>query len=818
MSVFDGFVNDVRSAVRSLRHSRTYTLSVTGTLAIGMAVTIAALALLNASMILPFPGVGKQERLVRVAVSRNCGRGDCWIPMASEVEYAALSNGLAGLESLAAYGGGNVSVGIPEARSMRAIVASANYFDVLGVRPAIGRVFTTNDEKSSSPVAVISHAIWMREFGSDPSVVGRSVRVAGDSVHIIGVAPPFFIGIDRIRSGVDSPEIWLPLWLADRLVPLTGGDVRRAERTLDFVGRLQHGVMVPEVQAQAAVVGQQVARLRSGPPLAVRAEVRRVWRVRPESWQYGIIVVLPIPILVLVIACVNAANLMLARGSQRQREIAIRLAIGAGRFRLVRQLLIESACLVILATVAALGLAWSGLWFASNPLGTPIPFDTIVLACTIFTAATTTMAFGLMPALRVSAQRPSTTLGTIAGQTNTGPAQSRMGRLLIVIQATLSLGLLATAWQLVSTVQADAVSSGTPADRLLIARFDRQPLNGTSSASEEFYASLLRGISRLPDVQAAGLARPTSVWTFGQRSSASIRVWQPSDPREAGRATIGGYVSGDLFQAVGLRVVAGRDFVDADRQHVRPEVAVVNRAFATRMDGPVVGTFVRVAPRDRDFTSGIDVRIVGIVESTAEPRFEGGLPAEKVYLPVPIEPEPALAVYVRTRDPAAALAQPVRELVSRIDPRVPVQELGSLQEYNERSFSQQLWLARAAVFIGLVGLLLATAGLYGISSYVVSMRAREIAIRMAIGGTPGAILSMVLRQSMRVAVAGLIFGGGAALVASRILQSEYHGVVGIDRPRFAAAVILFLAAMLLASAIPAYRASRVDPVEKLKDA
>src|SRR6185369_11352478 len=138
-------------------------------------------------------------------------------------------------------------------------------------------------------------------------------------------------------------------------------------------------------------------------------------------------------------------------------------------------------------------------------------------------------------------------------------------------------------------------------------------------------------------------ARPTSVWTFGQRSSASIRVWQPSDPPETGRATIGGYVSGDLFQAVGLRVVAGRDFVDADRQHVRPEVAVVNRAFATRMDGPVVGTFVRVAPRDRDFTSGIDVRIVGIVESTAEPRFEGGLPAEKVYLPVPIEPEPALA-------------------------------------------------------------------------------------------------------------------------------------------------------------------------------
>ena len=817
MNVFDGVVNDVRSAVRSLRHSRTYTLSVIGTLAIGMAVTIAALALLNASMILPFPGVTKQERLVRVAVTRNCGRGDCWVPMSSAADYAALSQGLAGLESLASYAAGNASVGIPEARSMHALLASANYFDALGVRPALGRVFTATDEQSHAGVAVISHGAWMREFGGDPAVVGRTIRVAGEFVDIVGVAPPFFVGINRIRSGVESPDIWLPMWLADRLVPLAGTDLRRGERSVDFVGRLRPGVGIDEVQAQAAVVAQQVARFRSETPPATRAEVRRVWRVRPESWHFGVIIVLPIPILVLVIACVNAANLMLARGSQRQREIAIRLAIGAARRRLVRELLIESACLVILASMAALALAWCGLHFASNPLGTPIPFDTIVLACTVFTGAATTMAFGLMPALRVSAQRPSTTLGTIAGHSDTAPAHSRLRRLLIVVQATVSLGLLATAWQLVSTVQADAVSSGTPANRLLIGRFDLQPLNVTASAIEEFYADLLRGISRLPDVETAGLARATSVWSFGQ-SPASVRVWQLSDSPDAPRALSGGYVNGDLFRAVGLRVIGGRDFLDADRHHAQPEVAVVNHAFAARMKGPVLGTTLRVAPRDRGFPSGVDVRIIGIVESTVEPRFENGLPSEKIYLPVPIEPEPTLSVYIRATGSAAALAQPVRELVTRINPGVPIQEIGSLQEFNERSFSQQLWLARAAVFVGLVGLLLATAGLYGISSYVVAMRGREIAIRMAIGGTPGAILSMVLRQSMRVALAGLILGGGAALVASRILQAEYHGVVGIDRPRFAAAVALFLAAMLLASAIPAYRASRLDPLEKLKDA
>jgi predicted permease len=818
MNALDTFVNDARNAVRALRYSRAYALTVVATLAIGMAVTIAAFALLNASMLLPFPGVTKQERLVRVAVSRNCGRVDCWAPMSSPADYAALSEGLTGLESLAAYAGGNVSVGVPEARSMRALLASANYFDVLGVRPAIGRVFTTNDEKSAAPVAIIGHAVWMREFGGDPSVVGRSIRVAGDFVHIIGVAPSFFIGINRIRSGVDSPDIWLPIWLANRLVPLAGADLRRAERSVDFVGRLRSGVEIADVQAQAAVVAQRVASLRSGTPPAARAEVRRVWRVRPESWQFGVIIVLPIPILVLLIACVNAANLMLARGSQRQREIAVRLAIGASRFRIVRQLLVESALLVLAGTILALALAWCGLQFASNPLGTPIPFDAIVIACTVVTAAATTIAFGLMPAVRVSAQRPSTTLGTSAAHTDATPAQMGMRRLLIVVQTTLSLGLLATAWQLVSTVEANAVSSGTPANRLLIGRFDLQPLNVTPSATETFYADLLSGMSRLPGVEAAGIARATSVWSFGERLPASLHVWRPTDDADTGRDTGGGYVTGDLFQAVGIKVVAGHDFVDQDRHRGRPQVAVVNSAFAARMTGPVVGSTLRVAPRGRDFASGLDVRIVGIVESTVDPRLEDGLPGEKVYLPVAIEPESALAVYIRTADSAAALAQPVRELVSRIDPRVALQEIGSLQEFNERSFSQQLWLARAAVFVGFVGLLLATAGLYGISSYVVSMRAREIAIRVAVGARPGSILSMVLKQSMRVAMVGLIFGGISAVIASRIVQSEYHGIVGIDRDGFAAAAGLFLAAMLIASAVPAFRASRLDPVEKLKEA
>jgi putative ABC transport system permease protein len=798
---------------------------VIGSLAIGMAVAMAALALLNGLLVLPFPEVTDQKRLVRVAVSRNCAPStglravgpDCWVRMSSIADYMALREGLHGVQGLVAYAQGQIAVALPEARSMRGVLTSANYFDVLGVRPVVGRVFDANDADTNAAVVVIAYNVWTREFDADPAVVGRSIRVADQFVQIVGVAPALFGGIDRIRSGGGAPDVWLPLWLADRVLPLTATEQRRQERDLAFVGRLGDGVDVPQLQAEAEVLAVRLAASRNQASQRGLGEVRRVWRVDPKSWHFGVVVVMPIPILVLAIACVNAANLMLARGSQRQREIAIRLAIGAGRGRIVRQLLLESAVLAGLATAVAVPIAWWSLHLASNPLGVPIPIDATVLAFTILTAGGATVAFGLAPAVRVSAQRPSSTLGS-AARSDDIPRQSRLRRLLVIAQVALSLGLMATAWQLVATVRSQAVSGGTPADRLLIARFDLQPLKLPAGETEGFYRDLVAAASRLPGVEAAGVARATSVWTFGQGAApGSIVVRHPTDGADDGRVTIGGYAGGDLLEAVGVRIVAGRGFSEADRQ-LRPQVAVVNQTFAQNMNGPAVGSLLRVAPREHDVGSSIDVRIVGVIEPVLEPRYTpDGPPAAKIYLPSPIEPEPALALYVRTRATATTLAQPVLHLVSRIAPRVPILELGSLEELNERSFGQQLWLARAAAFLGVVGLLLATAGLYGVSSYVVAMRSREIAIRIAVGAAPRVILAMVLGQSMRMAVIGLVVGGGAAVVVSRLIQSGYHGIHGFDGVAFAGAATLFVAAMLLASLIPAVRASRLDPIENLKD-
>jgi predicted permease len=791
-----------------------------------MAVTIAALAVLNALLLAPFPEVTAQDRLVRVSMLRNCGRPDCWVRMSAPPDYEIIREGLTGVQGLAAYAIGDIAVALPDARSMQGVLASANYFDVLGVHPALGRMFNSIDADTHAEIAVIAHSMWLREFDGDPSVIGQAIRVADGFVQIVGVAPPHFEGIERPRPagrrrmGVGRPpDIWLPMWLADRVLPLTAAERRRRERDFQFVGRLMDRVKLPQLQAEAAVLARGVAASRGEQSQDPRAEVLRVWKVNPRNWHLGIAVVMPIPILVLAIACVNAANLMLARGSQRQRELAIRLAIGAGRGRIVRQLLIESAILALLATTVAVPIAWWGLQLAATPWDIPLPIDTTVLMFTVMTAAATTMAFGLAPAVRVSAQQPASTLGPVAARSDAVPGQSRMRRALVVAQVALSLALLATGSQLVSTVRSEAVSAGTSADRLLIARFDVEPLRLQPVETESFYRELLAGASRVPGVEAVGIARHTAVWTFGQGSaSASLIVWRPTDGAEDGHVTIGGVAEGNLFDAVGLRILEGRGFTETDR-HGRPQVAVVNETAAKALKGPAVGSILRVAPRNDNFQSSTEVRIVGVVEAAIEPKLERGEPpAAKIYLPSAIQPEPALALYIRTSAAASELARPIRELVSQVGPRVPVLELGSLSEFNERSYATQLWLSRAAVLLGAIGLLLATAGLYGVSSYLVAMRSRELAIRMAVGATPRMILTMVLRQSMRVALIGLLAGGSAAVAVSWWLQSEYHGILGIDGEAFASAVGLFIMAMFLASAIPAARASRLDPVENLRNA
>ena len=805
---------DVRYGCRATARERGFTSWVVSSLTIGIAVTVGALGFLNALLLRPFPGVTGQDRLVRLAISRDCHEPDCWPRLSSPADYALLRESLTGLQGLAAHGRRDLRAGLSQARPLRSGLVSANFFDVLGAWPALGRAFTAEDERVRAGVVVISDALWRREFESDPHVIGRSIRVEDDRVEIVGVAPAYFTGVDfRVRGG--APDLWVPLWLAER-ASAAASPAQSGGLILSFVGRLRDGVEVRQARAEASALASRLAPGAMARPES--ADVRQVRIVEPEQWGTSIILIMSIPVLVLVIACVNAANLVLARGSQRTREIAIRLAIGAGRGRIVRQMLIECALLAAIASAAALPIAWWGLRVISTPLDAPIPLDLPVVGFTLLTAGVTTIGFGLLPAIRVTAQPPSDVLGPGGSRGEGGAGKSRMRQGLVVVQVALSLALLATAWQLVATMRGRAPSSGTPGDRLLIAHVGLESLSLQPGEAEAFYEQLRQEVKRTPGVQAAGLARFTAVWTFGRGNEpGSVTVWHPGDRPERGRVIVGGYAGGDLFDAIGLRLTAGRSFTEGDRRGL-PQVAIVNQAFVQSMTGPAPGQIVRVAARRQGFESSIEVRIVGVIESAMEPRFTAdGAPAPKLYLPSALEREAALALYVRTQGRALDVAPLVRDAVTRIDSRITFLELSSLAALSERAFAPQLWLARAGAVLGLIALLLATSGVYAMSSRAVAARSREIAIRMAVGARPAAILTMVFGDSSRLALAGFVIGGTLALIASFVVRAEMPGTSAVDPVAFGGSAALFAATMLVASALPARRAARVDPVANLKD-
>lgn len=816
----DALGRDVRYAVRTVRRSAGLSLAVVGSLAVGIAVTVVAYAFINAWLFRDFPGITEQERLVDVDIRRLPDGRPPGNSLSSAADYQALRGGLAELGDLAATSSMRVTTQLPEPRSLLGLLVSENYFDVVGSRPALGRTFRSDEGRpENAAVAVISHKLWRGTLNSDRTVIGRPIHVAGQVVQVIGVAAPGFAGT-TVRLGREGPDIWLPLALAERLV-LDSATTLRPDG-LSFVARLKARIDAARFLAAAEVIASQGAAAAASQPGS--ASVSAISMADPAFRTRAILAVMLIPMLVLVIACVNAASLTLARGSRQRREVAIRLAIGAGRGRVVRQLLIESLLLAFLATVVALPLAWLGLEAASARLSVPMPIDATVLAWTLVTAAVSAVASGLVPAFRVTAHAPLRALGVSRGVTAATPSESRGKRVMVVAQVALSIGVLVTATQLITLVEGQGGSAGTAPDRLLMASFDLDQLKFSPEAADSFYQRLLDGASRLPDADAAGLARRTAVWTFGRgKGPGSVVVWAPG--REA-EIVIGGYAGGDLFRALGLRWLAGRTFTAADRTGA-PRVAVVNLAYAEQLpDRQAIGRTLRVkdyvpSRRQTDaegLAASKEVTIVGVVESAGERRYSrDGSAVGKIYLPSPLGPEPALMLYVRGRGTADAVSPSIRGLVKQIDPRVPIIEMGSLASFNERSMGPEPWLTRIAALLGVVALLLAAAGLLAVVSYGVAQRAQEFAIRIALGADPRGLLVLVLKQSMKMVSIGFLIGGTIALIISRLLAAQFHGADGIDALAFGQSSALLIAVMLLASAIPAMRAARVDPVANLKD-
>jgi len=825
------FFRDIRYAVRSLGRARGFSFSVIGNLSLGLAATIVALAFINGALLRPFPGVRDQDRLVTLGILENTPFGSR-LPLTAVADYPddfrALREGMmTSLDDLASFTESDVAVTLPQPRSLPAAFVSPNYFDMLGVQPEIGRTFASAGGRAESAVVVIGHALWTREFGRDPSVAGRPIQVGGRIVQIIGVAPQGFRGTTQspTQTGV---EIWLPIALVDLVGdPLSfgrGGDIvvlddQPGERLIRYVGRMRDGVRVDRVETELAVMAGRVVASAGDPAAPVVTEVSSLSRLndRTDAGQIVAIIV-SIPLLVLVIACVNAANLFLVRASRRRREVAVRLALGASRFRLVRQLVIESLVLAIGAAVLALPLAWWGLQWVAAFMTIPMPLDGPVVAGALVTAFVTALGFGLVPALQAAGQHPSAALGTSPAGSGGTRSESRGRRALVAGQVALALGLLATGFQLTSALESLAEPPGTDPDRLLLASFNLAQLRFSSAESDAFYAALLDGVSRLPGVGAAGL------------SSRNLgRGWDPFDPANAvqlnpgdgpnGRPflCVSASAGGDYFKALGLDLVQGREFVAADRRET-PDVAIVTERLASQIfDDAALGRSLRVSTPFRGAVEA-DLRIVGVVESPV------GLSGEEVPaiffpspFPSPIQLGTTRTLHVRSEGPAAALAPAIRDLVAQLDPRVPILGLGTLDQQIRADILQQRMLARAAALLGIVALLLASVGLYGVTSYSVAMRWREIAVRMALGARPDRVLTMVFGQALAVALIGAAVGGLVAIAAGLVIQAEVFGVAGVDIATLGESAALLAASMLLASILPARRAARLDPMAVLRE-
>jgi predicted permease len=556
----------------------------------------------------------------------------------------------------------------------------------------------------------------------------------------------------------------------------------------------------------------------------VTVEVSGLSRLEMDELALMVAVILPVPLLVLALACVNAANLLLVRASSRSREVAVRLALGASRSRLVRQLVIESLVLAVGAAVVALPLAWWGVQLMAAFVMLPMLLDGTVVAGALATALLTALGFGLVPALRATRRHPSAALGTAPAGSGGTRAETRGRRILVAGQVALSLALLAAAFQLTSPLESLVEPPGTNPDRVLMASFNLAQLRFSSGESDAFYAALLDRASRLPGAEAAGLS--SHDFARGWISN-YVRVDTGDGPRDPqgrpfGIVVTGSSAEGDFFKVLGLELRQGREFVAADQRDI-PEVAIVTEHFAAQIfDGDALGRSLRVGEAEAE------VRIVGIVESPVErnidnvrgPSIVKPSPSGEVaaiFFPSPLRDGTALqdgtarTLSVRADGPAGRLAPAIRDIVAQIDPRVPILELATLDQRIPDITQIIRGLARAAAVLGIVALLLASLGLYGVTSYGVAMRRREIAVRMALGAQADRVVAMVLRQALTVATIGAVLGGLMAIAAGAVIQTQLFGVPGVDVAALGGSAALLAAAMLTASLLPARRASRLDP-------
>ncbi len=823
-SFMQSVLQDARYSFRALRASRGFSVVAILTLALGIGVNIAIFAIVDTMMFRPMPGVRDGHELAFV-MGRD---GDTPTLMnTSYPNYEDLREADTGFVDLLAYSWRVVGMSAAGSTAERALaqVVTANYFSVQGTRISPGRDFTPEEGLPDvpAPVLVLAHSHWQTRFGADPATIGSTIEVNGVPFTVVGVAPPEYVGIESMLA----VQMYIPIGALPALSPATTASLRsRTSPQFRVLGRMASDVDSAQVQEAVEVVAGQ---LRADFPKANRDRQLTVVEeraARPDPSSGGqfaqIAVIFGLLVgMVLLIACANVANLMLARATGRDSEVAVRAALGAGRWRIIRQIAIESLMLglggaalgILLATWATETLRGVvASWQIGMPLQLPAQTDLRAIGFGTVVAVIASLIAGTLPALQITGG--DLTLGLRPGSrgVSAGGARQRMRGTLVVAQVAVSLVLVIVAGLFLrSMTRVLDAGLGFETDERLYVSFDPSVVGYGRAEGLALHDELLAATRALPGVVAAGLANSEP---FGSRTgfAATLPERDATDEEDPGVMTVGWQVSPGYLDAIGTRLLRGRDIAPSDTAD-GPLVAIVNEVMATSMwpgEDAVGKRFVMPS-------SGQAYEVIGIAEQGKymlvweEPQKAFYQPAAQSY-----PSTPTLVVHAQG-DPMMQV-EPIRQLLHRLAPTVPVFGVMTAEESLRSSLGLMLIsLATGLVGVfGVLGLILATIGLYGVVAYAVGLRSREFGVRIALGADTKSVLRLVMRQSLVMSSVGIVVGSLLALAVGRLMSTLLIGVSPADPLVFGVAIFTVVATAAAASLIPAWRATRVDPVNALR--
>ena len=829
-------LQDIRYGIRMLLKKPGFTAVAVLSLALGIGANTAIFSLLDAVLIKTL-SVQQPEQLVLLGKGESMGMtiafpNESWdlfsYPFYRQVQQRSdVFSGVASLLSIQWDVHGFVN-GSSDIEQMEVQLVSGSYFPVLGVNAGLGRVLTEADDQNpgNHPVAVVSHAWWQQRLGGDPSAVGKTITIDNVAYSIVGVAPREFFG----TTVGSAPDLWIPLAMEKHLPPAHWNG-RNAEdvQSLFIIGRLKPGVTAPQANSVVNLLFTQSLQARAGAqPAAQRLKdieaaniqltpVSRGLSTLREQFSLSLRVLMGVVALVLLIASANVANLLLAHGAARSREFAVRMAVGAGRLRLVRQLLTESALLALLGGAVGIGLSWWGsrlllLMAADGPDALPVDVtpNLRVLGFTIGVSALCAIVFGTAPALRASRVEPNTSLK--AGKTLTA-LRNPLGKAFVVAQVALSLLLLVGAGLFVRTlINLQTIPSGFNQENAMLFMVDTSA-TGYKTDDPKLPALLAEvedKVKQVPNVQAASFAFIVFAQGFW-RTNAFTR--EDNIPEGQSRLVRNNIVGNDFFAAMGIPLVQGRLFGPQDTKSSQ-KVAVITESMLQQFfpTGSPVGKRFGIDGRQ----SAEDIEVIGVVKDAKY----GGLKEQfrpMAFYPHSQRPEVLGNLVVRFSGPASGVVPQVRQTIKQINRNLPVDDVVSLSDHIGRSLVQQKLVARLASFFGLLALLLACVGVYGVMSYGVARRTNEIGIRMALGAQHRSVLWLVLREALLLVGIGLVVGVLASLAVTKTAASLLYELKPNDPLTIVSATLLLAAVALVAGYLPARRAARVEPMIALRD-